>query len=70
MMEVTVEVLKLKFRKEEVSGLAKLVLLERRKKAVEMNWVSPSQAQRINSIWCPPPYPCKEIEGEEDRTSS
>ena len=64
MMEVTVEALKLKFQKEDLFGLAKLVLLERRKKAVEMQWVSPSQAQRINSIWCPLPYPCEEMEDE------
>ena len=66
MLEVTVEALKLKFKKEEVHGLAKLVLLERRKKAVEMQWVSPSQAQRINSIWCPLPYPCEEVEDDYD----
>ena len=36
MLEVTVEALKLKFKKDEVQGLAKLVLLEQRKKAVEM----------------------------------
>ena len=65
MLEVTVEALKLKFQKEEVQGLAKLVLLERRKKAVEMQWVSPSQAQRINSIWCPLPYPCEEMEDND-----
>ena len=57
MLEVTVEALKLKFQKEEVHGLAKLVLLERRKKAVEMQWESPFQAESINSIWCPLPYP-------------
>ena len=44
MMEVTAEALKLKFQKEEVPGLAKLVLLQRRKKGVEMQWVSPTQA--------------------------
>ena len=66
MLEVTVEALKLKFQKEEVQGLAKLVLLERRKKAVEMQWVSPSQAQRINSIWCPLPYPCEEMEDSDE----
>ena len=57
MLTVTVEALKLKFQKEEVHGLAKLVMLERRKKVVEMQWVSPSQAERINFIWCPLPYP-------------
>ena len=54
MLEVTVEALKLKFQREEVHRLAKLVLWEPRKKSVEMQWLSPSQARRINSIWCPP----------------
>ena len=66
MLEVTVEALKLKFQKEEVQGLAKPVLLERRKTAVEMRWVSPSQAQRINSIWCPLPYPREEMEDSDE----
>ena len=66
MLEVTVEALKLKFQKEEVHGLAKLVLLERRKKAVAMQWVSPSQAKRINSIGCPLPYPCEEMEDDDE----
>lgn len=35
---------KVKFQMEEVHALAKLMLLERRKKAVETQWVSPSQA--------------------------
>ena len=65
MMEVTAEALKLKFQKEEVPGLAKLVLLQRRKKAVEMQWVSPTQAERITSSWCPLPYP-REIEDDDD----
>ena len=65
MMEVTAEALKLKFQKEEVPGLAKLILLQRRKKAVEMQWVSPTQAERITSIWCPLPYP-REIEDDDD----
>ena len=66
MLDVTVEALKLKFQKEEVHGLSKVVLLERRKKAVEMQWVSPSQADRINSIWCPLPYPCEEMEDDDE----
>lgn len=66
MLEVTVEALKLRFQKEKVQGLAKLVLLERRKRAVEMPWVFPSQAQRINSIWCPLPYPCEEMEDSDE----
>ena len=65
MLEVTVEALKLKFPKE-VHGRAKLVLLERRKKAVEMQCVSQSQAERINSNWCPLPYPCEEMEDDNE----
>ena len=56
MMEVTAEALKLKFQKEEVPGLAKLVLLQRRKKAVEMQWVSPTQAAASGS---PLPIPVR-----------
>ena len=66
MLDVTVEALKLRFQKEEVHGLSKVALLERRKKAVEMQWVSPSQADRINSIWCPLPYPCEEMEDDDE----
>ena len=66
-MEITVEALKLRFQREEVPGLAKLVLLERRKKAVDMQWVSPVQAQRVNSIWCPLPYPCEEMEDDDEQ---
>ena len=66
MLEVTVEVLKLKFKKDKVQGLAKLVLLELRRKAVEMQWVSPSQAQHINSIWCPLPFPCEEMTDDDE----
>ena len=54
MMEVTA--LKLKFQKEEVPGLAKLVLLQRRKKAVEMQWVSLTQAAASGS---PLPIPVR-----------
>ena len=66
MMEITVEALKLRFQRE-VPGLAKLVLLERRKKALDMQWVSPAQAQRVNSIWCPLPYPCEEMEDDDEQ---
>ena len=66
MLEVTVEALKLNFKKEEVPGLAKVALLERRKKAVEMKWVPPSQAHLINSIWCPLPYPYEEMAGDDE----
>ena len=44
MMELTVDALKLRFQRYEVPGLSKLVLLERKKKAVEKKWLSPQQA--------------------------
>lgn len=66
MMELTVDALKLRFQRYEVPGLSKLVLLERRKKAVEMKWLSPQQAQHIHSIWSPLPYPCHSQEDGSD----
>ena len=66
MLEATAEALKVKFQKEEVHRLAKLVLLERRKNAVELQWVSPSQAERINTTWCLLPYPCEEMEDDDE----
>ena len=66
MMELTVDALKLRFQRYEVPGLSKLVLLERRKKVVEMKWLSPQQAQHIHSIWSPLPYPCHSQEDESD----
>ena len=66
MIELTVDALKLRFQRYEVPGLSKLVLLERRKKAVDMKWLSPQQAQHIHSIWSPLPYPCHSQEDESD----
>ena len=66
MMELTVDALKLRFQQYEVPGLSKLVLLERRKKAVKMKWLSPQQAQHIHSIWSPLPYPCLSQEDRSD----
>ena len=65
MIEVTVEALKLNFKKEEISGFSKLVLGAG---AVEMRWVSMPQAQLINSIWCPLPSPYEEMEEDEDES--
>lgn len=66
MLTLTSDALKAKFQREEVPGLSKLVLLARKKKAVEMKWLSPQQAERVNSIWCPLPYPSHDVEEEDD----
>ena len=66
MIQLTVDALKSRFQRNEVPGLSKLALLERRKKAVEMKWLSVKQAQQIHSIWSPLPYPCDDQEGESD----
>ena len=64
MINLTSDALKSKFQHDEVPGLSKLVLLERKKKAVEMNWLSPRKAERVNSIWCPLPYPSHDVEDD------
>ena len=67
MMELTVDALKLRFQQYEVPSLSKHVLLERRKKAVEMKWLPPQQVQHIHSIWSPIPYPCHSKEDDQTR---
>jgi len=42
------------------------VLLERRRVAIELGWCSRDQAAKIQSIWCPLPYP-REQESDEDQ---
>lgn len=51
MIQVSVEALKLKYQETEVPGLSKFALLERKKNALEMKWLSLQQAQCVNSIW-------------------
>lgn len=57
MIEVAVDALKSRFQREEVPGLKQHVLLERRKKAVQLKWCSDEEAKSIRSIWCPLPFP-------------
>lgn len=64
-MGVAVDALKDKFQREDVPGLKKHVLLERRRVATELGWCSRDQAATIQSIWCQLPYP-KEQESDED----
>ena len=58
--------LKLKFQRDEVPGLSKLALLEWRKKAIEMKWLSLQQAQCVNSIWTPLPFPRDRLEESDE----
>ena len=65
-MEVAVDALKGRSQREDVPGLKKYVLLERRRVAIELGWCSRDQAATIQSIWCPLPYP-REQESDEDQ---
>ena len=56
-IEVAVDALKARFQREEVRGLQKYVLQERRRQAVQLKWCSDEQAEVIRSIWCPLPFP-------------
>ena len=66
MISVTSDALKLKFQQNDVRGLSELALLERRKMAVEMKWLSSQQAQLVNSLWNPLPYPRADEESDEE----
>lgn len=63
-ISLTTDALKSRFQCEEVPGLSKFVLLERKKKAVEMNWLSPQQAEHVKGIWCPLPYPSHGVDDD------
>lgn len=64
MISLTSDALKSRFQCEEVPGLSKFVLLERKKKAVEMNWLSPQQAEHVKGICCPLPYPSHGVDDD------
>ena len=64
-MGVAVDALKGRFQREEVPGLKKYVLLERRRVATELGWCSRDQTATIQSIWSQLPYPNKQ-ESDED----
>lgn len=40
MIEVTVDAQKLNFKRDELPGLSRLVIMERKKRAMDMNWIS------------------------------
>ena len=64
-MGVAVDALRGRFQREEMPGLKKYVLLERRRVATERGWCSREQAATIQSIWNQLPYP-KEQESDEE----
>ena len=66
MIGVAVEALKLNFKRDELPALARLVIMERRKRAVEMKWISRDQAERVTSVWARLPYSFYEPENEYD----
>ena len=47
MIGVTVEALKLNFKRDESPGLARIVIMERKKRAMDMRWISRDQAEQI-----------------------
>ena len=66
MIGITSEALKLHFKREDLPGLGKLVIAERKKRAIDMKWLSTQQAQRVKSVWAPLPFPCDGYESEEE----
>ena len=56
------EALKLNFKRDELPGLSRLVTMERKKRAMDMKWLSREQAELVTSVWEPMPYP---FDGEE-----
>ena len=66
MIGVTSEALKLNFKREDAPGLAKLVLAERKSRAIDMKWLSTQQAQRVTSVWAPLPFPCDGNDSDEE----
>ena len=57
MIGVTVKALKLHFKRDQLLGLLRLVITERRKRAMERKWLSLELAQGVTSVWVPMPYP-------------
>jgi len=53
MIGVTSEALKLHFKREDLPGLGKLVIAKRKKRAIDMKWLSTQQAQRVKRLWEP-----------------
>ena len=69
MKEVAVDALKSRFQREEVPGLKQHVLLERRRKAVQLKWCSDEEAKLIRSIWCLLPFPSNVLHDDSSKIS-
>ena len=66
MTGVTVEDLKLNFKRDELPGLSRIVIMERKKKTMNVKWISREQAERVTSVWEPMSYPFNGDECEFD----
>ena len=66
MIGVTVEALKLNFKRDESPGLSRLVIMERKRRAMDMKWISRDQTELVTSVWEPMPYPFNGEECESD----
>ena len=69
MIEVAVDALKLRFQREEVPGLKQHVLLERRRKAVQLMWCCNKEAKLICSIKCPLLFPSDVLHDDGSKIS-
>ena len=60
------EALKLNFKRDELPGLSRIVIMERKKKTMDVKWISREQAERVTSVWEPMSYPFNGDECEFD----
>jgi len=51
MIRVSVGALKLNFKRDELPGLSRLVIMGRMKRAMERKWISREQADKVTSVW-------------------
>lgn len=68
MIGVTVEALKFNFKRDELPGLPRLVIMERKKRAMDMKRLSREQAELVTSVWesMPCPFDGEECECDDD----
>lgn len=67
MIEVAIDALKSRFQQEEVLGLKQQVLLERRRKVVQLKWCS--KVKSIHNIWCSLPFPSDVLHDDRSEIS-
>ena len=66
MTGVTVEALKLNFKRDQLPGLSRIAIMERKKRTMDVKWISREQAECVTSAWEPMPYPFDGQEFEYD----